>query len=445
MIRIFSLIFLFVIVTPLFAGEMTLAPDQFNRFGGTYMEVDDKGDIWTAFYDLKGKIHCRNASNGRDLVVNEGMEQAPGGIGFDVQGSNLYVVWREKTERKKLWFRAFRDGGKTLDNPILLDDRNEPLPRIRISSNAEGDIHILYLSEAPTAASRYNILFKYSHDFGRTFSEAQNLTLGYYDSIYPTLFAESENVYTFSDSGKNGKHFMFFRKSTDRGRTWGEPLEIREIGGVTVYIEPIRVGQRLHVFWLDISGSEHIVGEAFSDDDGQTWKSKYLEDTRGMDIGLMRLAHDSEGHIYLAFSERNDDLPKEKLKVFVMRSGDNGDTWGKPLSFRHYPFENTQAVNPHIIAAEKGIVVVVWVDYRNIRSNLYMQFSKDYGETWHEKDIPLEEPGRFNTAHYPLTETLVMIGDTYYELAYRFKSDLVSTNEADLLLIDFKLQSGDAK
>jgi hypothetical protein len=447
MIRIFSLIFLFAIASPLWAGEKTLGPEPFDRFGGTHMEVDEKGSLWTAFFDLNGDIHIRNALKGGDLVVNADMANSPGDIGLDVQGNNIYVVWREKAGGKKLWFRASRDGGKTLDDPVLLDNLNEPLPRMRISSNAKGDIFILYLSEKPIFGSEHNLLFTCSHDFGKTFSEPQNLTEGYYESIYPTLFAEGENVFMFSDSGKEKKRFMIFRKSSDGGRSWSAPGEIREIGRVTVYIEPIKVGQRLHVFWLDIDtlNNEHIVGAAFSDDGGLTWKSHYLEDTRGMDIGLMRLAHDSEGHIYLAFSERSDVLSKEKMKVFMMRSEDNGDTWEKPFMLRHYPFDNTQAINPHTITAEDGVVVAVWVDYRNIRSNLYMQFSKDYGKTWQEKDIPLEEPGRFNTAHYPLTESLARIGDTYYELAYRFDNDLVSTGKADLLLIDFKLESGGVK
>ena len=156
------------------------------------------------------------------------------------------------------------------------------------------------------------------------------------------------------------------------------------------------------------------------------------------------MANDSEGHIYLAFSAQRES--KEKPKLYVMRSEDNGDTWSKPLILRHYPFEKTKAVLPHIIATEKGVVVVVWVDYRNIRSNLYMQFSKDYGKTWQEKDIPLEEPGRFNTAHYPLTQSLLRIGDTYYELAYRLENDnLTSTGKVDLILIDFKLEQGGVK
>jgi len=445
MIRIFLFIFLFAIVSPLWAGEKTLTPEPFNRFGGTYMKVDDKGDIWTAFFDPDGDIHIRDAMKGIDLVVTEGMEKSPGEIGFDIQGNNLYVVWREKIGGKKLWFRASDDGGRTLRDPVLLDDRNLPLPRLRMYSNAKGDIFILYLSEAQVDDSKYNLLFTSSHDFGRTFSEVRNLTQGYMDAIYPSLFTEGEKVNMFSDSGREGKRFMIFRKSSDSGRSWSEPMEIREIGGVTVYIEPIKVGQRLHVLWLDIMDNEHIVGAAFSDDDGLTWKSKYLEDTRGMDIGLMRLAHDSKGHIYLAFSAKREDTEKDKMKVFVMRSEDNGETWEKPFNLRHYPFKKTRAENPHIIAGENGIVVCVWVDYRNIRPNLYMQFSKDYGKTWQEKDVPLEEPGRFNTAHYPLQETLVRIGDTYYELAYRFKSDLVFIEKADLLLIDFNPENGGAK
>ena len=98
----FSLVLLFAMASPLWAGERTLTPEPFNRFGGTHMKVDDKGNIWTAFYDLKGDIHIRNASGGGDLVMNEGRERAPGGIGFDVQGDNIYAVWRKNRGEKTM-------------------------------------------------------------------------------------------------------------------------------------------------------------------------------------------------------------------------------------------------------------------------------------------------------------------------------------------------------
>jgi hypothetical protein len=445
MIRIFSFIFFFVVASPLWAGEKTLTPDSFDRFGGTYIKADGKGDIWTAFFDLNGEINIRNAMKEKSLVVNEGRPEAPGGsIGFDVQGNNIYVAWREKAGGKKLWFRASHDGGATLNDPVLLDDRNMPLPRIKMHSNAKGDILILYLTEATVDGSRWNLFFTSSHDSGKTFSEPRNLTRGYINSIYPILFAEGENVYMFSDSGREGKRFMIFRRSSDSGRSWSDPSEIVEIEGA-VFIEPLKVGQRLHVFWTDVQDNEHIVGSAFSDDDGLTWSSGYLEDTRGMGIGLMRFQHGPEGRIYFAFSAIRDDIQKDKMNVYFMSSEDNGDNWEKPRRLRQHPFENTQAINPQMIAGENGVVVAVWVDHRNIRPNLYMQFSKDYGKTWQEKDIPLEEPGKYNTAHYPLQETLARVGDTYYELAYRFESDITFIGKADLLLIDFKLENGGAK
>jgi hypothetical protein len=71
-----------------------------------------------------------------------------------------------------------------------------------------------------------------------------------------------------------------------------------------------------------------------------------------------------------------------------------------------------------------------------------MQYSKDYGRTWQDKDIPLEEPGRFNTALYAYTDSLVKVNDRYHVLAYRFKNDIVNIGEADCPLIEFTLADG---
>ena len=70
-----------------------------------------------------------------------------------------------------------------------------------------------------------------------------------------------------------------------------------------------------------------------------------------------------------------------------------------------------------------------------------MQYSRDYGKTWQEKDIPLEEPGKFNTAFFQYTDDIVKVKDKYYFLAHRFKSDALG-KDADLLLIDFSLERG---
>lgn len=443
MIRISLLVFLFVIIfaSSVMAGEAILTPGTFNHFNPASIKVNDKGDVWTAYYDLNGGIHVRNLSSGKDLVVNEGSENYSAGLAFDVQGDNAFVVWREKGGGiKKLYFRGIYEGGKTMNEPVLLDNNTEALTRIKVGSNSKGDVSVAWYAESGT----YNIWSVSSNDFGKTFSKPINLTSDYDRSIYPTLLMDEENAYTFSYSRKKEKFYMIFRKTTDGGKTWSEPVEIKEIGVVTLFIEPIKVGKRLHVFWFNtystVPEPTPVIEGAYSDDGGMTWKTATLEDTKGLDVSFLRVAHDSNGHIYLAMSGRWKDKQYDKEKVYIVRSEDNGTTWEKMMPIRHYPFDNTTAIRPEIMARDNNEVVVVWADYRNIRSNLYMQFSRDFGRTWQEKDIPLEEPGRSNTLFWPYNEAITWSKDRYYFLAHRFNSDYI-IKDARLLLLDFSLES----
>lgn len=440
MIRRLAVISFFVLVfiKLLWAGEKVLIPEFFDRYKASYVKVNDRGNIWIAYYDLKHRIHIRNITGDKGLIVNEGGENYSEGLAFDVQGDNAYVVWREKVQgRKKLYFRATYDGGKTLSERILLDDdTTEALTRIEISSNSKGDVFVLWLGEKKTADSQYNIYSISSNDFGRTFSKIENLSAGYKHSIYPVLLTDEKNAYAFIYCKKGDKRYMVFRKTTDSGRSWSRPVEIKEIGVVSVLIKPVKVGNRLHVFWFNTYNEVPVMEGAYSDDGGNTWKTMTFEDTRGLDAGILKVASDSKEHIHLALYGLWEK--GQKRKVYVLRSEDNGETWGKLIPVRHYPFENTNAQNPDIYATDDGEVIVVWVDYRNIRSNLYMQYSNDHGKSWQEKDIPLEEPGRYNTAIYPYSDSIIKIKDRYYVLAYRFKDDL-TLEKANLLMIDFKL------
>lgn len=424
---------------PVYAAEKIINEDVKGYFAADII-ADSKGDLWTAYYDASRRINVRNVNTGKELVMKDGAEQSSRGFAFTVQGEHIYVVWREKLSgsNKKLYLRASHDGGKTLSDPILLDDSTtEALSRIKIGANSRGDVFVTWLSEKRTETSDYSICAVSSNDFGKTFSKPVNLTAGYTHSIYPTILVDEENAYSFSYSEKNKKQYMIFTRTTDRGKTWSGPSEIKEIGVVTLFIEPVKVGKRLHVFWFNSYGNEGVpVTEgAYSDDEGRTWKCTAFEDTKGFDVGSLKVSSDPDGHIYLAFAGRWDD--KQKSKVYVIASDDNGTTWGKAVSVRHYPYDLTTAMNPVITASDNAGVVVVWEDYRNIRSNLYMQYSKDGGKTWQEQDTPLEEPGKFNTALWQHSNSLVHVKDKYYVLSPRSADDRLGKEK--LILADFTL------
>ncbi len=159
----------------------------------------------------------------------------------------------------------------------------------------------------------------------------------------------------------------------------------------------------------------------------------------GLDTALVRVAHDSKGHIYMAVA--GVKTAGEKESVYLLRSEDNGATWGEMVPVRHYSPKNTKAEHLLLRAEDDGTVVAVWKDFRNIRSNIYMQYSKDYGKTWQDKDIAIEEPGRFNTGFFPYTDEIVKVKNKYYLLAHRFSGDILS-DKANLLLLDFTIDGG---
>jgi hypothetical protein len=428
---------------PVYAGEKILSEGVRGNIASEIL-VDAKGDIWIAYYDASSGIHIRNVSNGKDLVFKEGAERVSKGFAFAVQGEHIFLVWREKLAGKKLYFRASHDGGNTLSEPVMLDDNTtQALSRIKIGANARGDVFVTWLSEKSTETSDYSIYAVSSNDFGKTFAKPINLTAGYTHSIYPTILVDEENAYSFSYSEKNKKQYMIFSRTTDRGKTWSGPSEIKEIGVVTLFIEPIKIGKRLHVFWFNTYGNEAIpvIEDAYSDDEGRTWKCTAFEDTKGLDVGSLKVSSDPDGHIYLALAGKWDE--KQKSKVYVIASDDNGTTWGKAVSVRHYPYDLTTAMNPVITASDNAGVAVVWEDYRNIRSNLYMQYSKDGGKTWQENDVPLEEPGRFNTGLWQHSNSIVRLKDTYYVLSARSQNDKLLKEL--LLLTDFTPRNRGAK
>lgn len=416
-----------------------------DRSRESFIRVDRNGEIWTAYYDPAYGIHMNNTGSGKDLLVNTRAGKAPFGLAFDSREGHLFAAWREKTGGKRLLFRASHDG-KTLSEPVLLDDgKTEPIARIVMDSNTKGDVAVVWYGETTIAGNKNHLYAACSGDFGNTFSKPENLTLGYRYSIYPSVLVDDRGTYVFSYSttsrDRGTKRYMLFRKSVDVCKTWSDPLEIKEIGVVTLFVEPVRIGNRLHVLWFNTyDNSVPVVEGAYSDDEGATWKTTFLESTRGFDTGLMRVANDSKGHIYVALYGKKS--PEGKETVYLVRSEDNGATWSEMIPLRHYSSEYTKAENLLVRAEDDGTVVAVWQDFRNIRRNLYMQYSRDYGKTWQEKDIPLEEPGRFNTGFYPFTADIVKVKDRYYLPAYRFKGDLITSERVDLLLLDFTLDKG---
>ncbi len=432
-----------ILVTSAFGGEKFISEVSIGK--PAFIKAGQNGEIWIAYYDLKNGLRVRDAESGKDLFLNGGKEDFSSGLAFDVLKEHIFAAWREKPGEKRVSFRASHDNGKSLSETVLLDGgTTQPLTRLKMGANSKGNVAVEWYGETKIDNDQYHLYATCSSDFGNTFSKPQNLTLGYDHSIYPAVLVDDKGTYAFSYSTRQNKRYMVFRKSLDGCKTWSNPLEIKEIGDVGLFVEPVRIGSRLHVFWFNFYSGLPVVEGAYSDDDGLTWKTTVLESTRGLDTGLMRIASDAKGHIYISLHGLfKGEKRTGKETVYLVKSDDNGSTWGEMVPIRHYQSNDTKAEKLIVKAEDDGTVVAVWLDFRNIRSNIYMQYSKDYGKTWQEKDIPLEEPGKFNSGFYQYTDEIVKVKDRYYFLADRFKSDAL--DKADLILLDFTLDRGGEK
>jgi hypothetical protein len=416
--RILFAIFIFLI--PVISSAEIVSEKPIFLVEPVKAHVSSWGDLMVAFVDKDLKLNLKNITQGWSVQINTsdlpGSE--PGGIGLDTEGDSIYITWRSKKSRKEVHFRASYDRGKTWSDVKKINTWDKALTPIGL--DAEGDnVGVVW----PDEGGSFHVAMNYSKDRGKDFLEEEiNVSKGYSALFEPALFLDKGKSLVFFNGSKERINYLVLKTSADVGKTWKEEI-LSETTGISDNIHPIRIGNRLLVFWrVSLDG---IMG-AYSDSDGETWKILPFKDTRSLDVGSVRVACTKNGDVFVTFFASKGS--KDKTRIYLYQSHDSGTTWSDMKRMDDTPFDLTRSVLPEIVADEEGRVALVWQDYRNIRSNIYMKYSLDYGKTWTANDISLEEEGKYNTA-FPSIE---MIKGCLYVIAWRYTDDTV--REAHLYL-----------
>lgn len=422
--------------------EMSFTDDILELKQPRYIIPTSKNGIWMLFVSPKNEIFAESASNKTKILINPDLEGSPSQEVWCELNGKLHVAWRTKAQSKSLEFRSLDLSTGQLGEKVIVDQWSEPLPRIKLGCYNNVINLVWYGERSDEKGRKYSIYAARSQDGGKTFSKTFEVTPQTRASLYPSLVTDNNgDAYVFTEIINNNEHEMFFRKATEKG--WEDPVSIGKVGAVSVYIRPLKVGNRLMVFWFNYYNGIPVTEMAYSEDNGKTWNRYTFEQTRNLDLTGMQVVAGDEQHIYLVLSainmeEKKDEDPrKAKDRLFFFYSHDGGKTFSGPVDIRHDKFGSyTRAHLPNIVAKGKN-VVIVWNDYRNIRANLYMNYSTDGGVTWQPKDIPLEEPGKYNTVLHWDVNNLVEHEGAYRILAHRFKDDSMET--AYPVIISFKI------
>ena len=336
-------------------------------------------------------------------------------LNFSQSGDDLYLVWRPKiaagdeTGEKFIDFRTSPDQGKSFAEPLRLSVDGGAFAPAPLVHGGEGRLYLVWPDER--IPKHYGIFFNRSVDGGKTWLETEMRL----DSTHierepgdesaqfpprgkqaydPVIVAQGETIWVGWLETLNLDNVFKSRVSKDAGATWSAERVLPKFDDARVSGPRLfKLGDDLVLFFY--SQDSGIVMMR-SSDGGETWpKRDAIPGTQPSGSSRLDVAYNAKGSLCITWPGPTQ-LQGLKTDVFVTCSQDRGDTWhAEPIRLdamdaprRHFSLE------PRIAMDEAGRTVVIWRESRNVRSDVYLNFSVDGGITWADQELRINtKPG----------------------------------------------------
>jgi hypothetical protein len=173
-----------------------------------------------------------------------------------VAGSNVYLLWQDNTPGKyQIFFKRSTDGGASFDYAINLSKDTGPssVGTINIATSGSN----VYVVWEEDTGSGYELFFRRSTDKGASFGDTTNLG-GNTNSLgaLPKIVASRGNVYIIWEHTSTGNQSIFFTRSTDGGASFGDTINLSRNTGISEGPQIALSGSNVYVVWEEADDGE---------------------------------------------------------------------------------------------------------------------------------------------------------------------------------------------
>ncbi|MCO4293123.1 glycoside hydrolase [Solitalea sp. MAHUQ-68] len=293
---------------------------------------------------------------------------------------------------------------------------------------------------SPSDWSGGEIILLESSDEGKTWSKERVIqeNIGLVQTCAPSLISTNKTLMLFFlvKNSSTDCH-VYFKKSSDNGKTWTEPTKISSVDGYNIInndrcivvknriIVPVAFAPEIHRFY-----QKQGIFCYYSDDNGKSWKRSSSIATT---IPLME-----PGIVHVGGSELLMVIRSNKGKVMFSRSFDLGVTWTIPVSSN---LSSPEAPATIARLPKSNTLLLVWNNNPAVglskRNPLTIAFSKDKGTTW-TKPFMIEYLKNsdfcytsvcFDSKKCHVTYTQIPYSSTFKQNVKYFSIDIKTVNE----------------